>query len=41
VLTQATKLVVVDAQEEFILAKNGETFALLGYHINLMAFMTK
>ena len=29
-LTQATKFVVVDAQEEFILAKNGESFALLG-----------
>jgi len=40
-LTYATKFAAGDAQEEFVWAKNGNDFALLGYHINSMALVTK
>ena len=40
-LTYATKFAGGDAQEEFIWAKNGDSFALLGYHINSLALITK
>lgn len=40
-LTYATKFAAGDAQEEFVWVKNGTDFALLGYHINSMALITK
>jgi len=40
-LTYATKFAEGDAQEEFVWVKNGGDFALLGYHINSLALITK
>ena len=40
-LTYATKFSSGDAQEEFLWSKSGDTFRLLGYHINSNALITK
>ena len=40
-LTYATKFSGGDADEEFLWSKSGETFLLLGYHINSNALITK
>jgi hypothetical protein len=40
-LNYSTKFTGGDAEEEFVWAKNGNDFALIGYHINSMALITK
>ncbi len=40
-LTYKTKFTGGDAEEEFLWAKNGGNFVLLGYHINSTALITK
>lgn len=40
-LTYATKFSGGDADEEFLWSKSGDTFRLLGYHINSNALITK
>jgi hypothetical protein len=37
----ATKFGEGDAEEEFVWSKNGDNLALLGYHINSVALITK
>ena len=37
----ATKFGAGDAEEEFVWSKNGDDLALLGYHINSVALITK
>ena len=40
-LSFATKFSAGDAEEEFVWTKSGDRYALLGYHINSMALITK
>jgi hypothetical protein len=40
-LTYSTKFAAGNGQEEFVWVKNGDGFALLGYHINSMELITK
>ena len=40
-LTYATKFAGGNGQEEFVWVKSGDGLALLGYHINSMALITK
>jgi hypothetical protein len=40
-LTYATKFAAGDAPEEFVWIKSGNDFALLGYHINSTALISK
>ncbi len=40
-LTYATKFGSGDAEEEFLWSKSGDSFRLLGYHINSNALITK
>jgi len=40
-LNYATKFAGGNADEEFVWAKNGESYTLVGYHINSMALITK
>lgn len=40
-VTYATKFSGGDADEEFLWSKSGDTFRLLGYHINSNALITK